>query len=118
MNLAARQIPNEPCFNRSEKKLAVLGSLSCTLNIVKNPFDFCAGEICVDKKSRMFTDIVAEAFFFELFTKLGGTAALPNDSVVYRLAGLLIPYNCCFTLICYTYTGNIINVKITGIDDG
>ena len=70
MNLTTGQIPNKPCFNRSEKKLTVLGSLSCTLDIIKNPFDFCTRKIGVDKKSRMLTDVIAESLFFELLTKL------------------------------------------------
>ena len=113
MNLAACKVPNEPCLDCSEKKLAVLGSLSCTLDIIKDPLYFCSRKISVNKKSGVLTDIIAESLLLELFAKLGGTAALPNDGIVYRLTRLLIPYNCCLTLICYTYSRDFLNIKIT-----
>ena len=117
MNLAAGEIPDKPCFNRSEKKLAFLGSLSCALNIVEDPFDLCSRKICVYKQSRMLTDIVAESLVLELFAKLGGTAALPYNSVIYRLARILIPDNRSFSLICNSYAGDLFNVKIARIDN-
>lgn len=111
MNLAACQIPYKPCFDRAEKKLAVLGSFSRSFNIVEYPFDFCAGKVCVDKKTCMLTDIVAETFLLEPFAQLGGAAALPHYSVVYRLTGLLVPYNSGLTLIGYAYAGDFLTSK-------
>ena len=66
----------------------------------------------------MLTDIISEPLLLEMLAKFCCSAALPNNSIIYRLTGFLIPNYRCFTLIGYTDSCDFLNVKIARINNG
>ncbi|MNV81194.1 hypothetical protein D3C71_1748430 [compost metagenome] len=58
------------------------------------------------------TDVLFQAVTLELFADVGGAAALPDDGVVNRFAGLFFPDDGGFTLVGDADTGDLIGIDI------
>ena len=93
------QIPYEPAIHSAEKYLPLFRTLPHALNIFKYPLYLCGGEIRVNKKSRLVLEKLLQALTFHSCAVLRSPSALPNDSVVNRLAGVPVPKYRRFTLI-------------------
>ena len=92
MDFSAGEIPDEPGFHSAEQQVARREHFPRLLAVVQDPANFCCGKIRVDDQTGMRGDIAAEFLvFLQLFTHFGGTAALPDDRVINRLAGRFIP---------------------------
>ena len=91
MGFAAGEIPNEPRIDVAEQQFAALGTLSCTLDVIEDPLDLGAGKICVDEKSRLITNIIAESLGYESIADGRSSSALPDYGVIHRFARFFIP---------------------------
>ena len=99
MSFAAREFPDEPAVNRTENQVASFSFCSCTFNVIENPFDFRAGEISINDKTRLLLELVNQAFFLEVFADRSRLTGLPYDCVINRTARVLIPNNSGFALV-------------------
>ena len=106
-DFSAGQLPHKPGIYRAEKQFAPLRRLASSVYIVKYPLDFCSAEICVNFKSCCIRNIFFKSLRLKFFAYLRGSAALPDNSVIYRLAGKFIPNHNGFTLIGNTHRANI-----------
>ena len=111
MSLTARQVPDKPCVDSTEEKVSRLGFFLCALNVIKNPLNLRCAEICVNKKSRSLLDVFFKTVLFKLLAVFRSSSALPNDSVINRLARMLVPYDSGLSLICNADTRNFLRVN-------
>ena len=91
MGAAAGQIPDEPRVHVAEQQLTALGTLARTGNVIEDPLDLRAGEIGIDEQASLFFHIRPEAIRSELVADGRRASALPDDRVINRLAGILVP---------------------------
>ena len=99
MSLAAGEIPDQPGIHRAEQQFAPLGALACARDIVQNPFDLGSGEIGVDQQAGFVAHVGCHAVSGQFIADRGRAPALPNDGVVHRLAGVLVPDDGRFALV-------------------
>ena len=107
VDVAVRQLPDQPGVDRAEQQLASLRPLARAGHVVQQPFDLRAGEIRVRHKARLGADLVAPACLDDPVDDIGGTAALPDDGVCNRLAGGLVPDHGGLTLVGDADGGNV-----------
>ena len=91
VDLAARQLPDEPRLDRAEQQLAALRTLTRAGDVFEQPVDLRAGEIGVDDEASLGAEGIGQALGLERVAVFARPAALPDDGVVDRLAGDLIP---------------------------
>ena len=99
MYLAARQLPDEPRFDRAEQQLAALRTLACAGDVFKQPVYLRAGEIGIDDKAGLGPEAVRQALGLEAVAVFTCAAALPDNGVVDGFACDLIPDNGGFALV-------------------
>ena len=91
VDLAARQLPDEPRLDRAEQQLAALCALTGAGDIFEQPVDLCAGEVGVDDEAGLGAEGIGQALGLERVAVFARPAALPDDGVVDGLTGDLIP---------------------------
>ena len=116
MNLSSCEHPYKPSVDCSEAQLALLGLLSRTWNILKNPSDLGGTEICVDDETCLTADLVCKAFCLKAVAIFGSPSVLPDDGIIYRFSGLRIPYYCRLSLIRDADSCYVKAVDINGSD--
>ena len=84
-------------------------------NIVQNPFDLRCGKICVDYKSGLGPEFFCQSLLYKIIAILRRSAALPDDCIIYRFPGCLIPDNCSFSLICDSNAHDILWFNIMSL---
>ena len=94
--------------NSSSPRLA----RSRAFDVVEDPLHFGAGEVRVNHQAGGLADVFFHAVALELLADLGGTAALPDDSVINRLAGFTLPDDGGFTLVGDTDRRDFIGADI------
>ncbi len=107
MNLALRQLPDQPGFHCTKKKFTLFGTFPNSIHIVQNPFQLRTGEISINYQPRLLPKRFHQPFFFQCIAVFRCTAALPYNRMINRLTCVLIPYNRCFTLVGDTDCSNI-----------
>ena len=88
-----RQPPDEPRLHRAEQQLPPFRPLPGAGDVIQDPADLGAGEIGVDEQSRGGDDALLQSLPLQLLAQLRRPTALPDDGVIHRLAGGLIPNN-------------------------
>ena len=91
MRAAAGKVPDEPRVHIAEQQVAALGALSCTRNVIQNPLDLRAGEVGIDEQTGFLLHVVAETVRHQLVADGRRAAALPDDCIIDRSAGVLVP---------------------------
>lgn len=86
-----RQPPDEPRLHRAEQQLPPFRPLPGAGDVIQDPADLGAGEIGVDEQSRGGDDALLQSLPLQLLAQLRRPTALPDDGVIHRLAGGLIP---------------------------
>ncbi len=99
MNLAARQVPDDPCVDGAKGQFARLGPRANTVHVIENPSQFCAAEIGVEQQTRAVGHHLFKPFGLEPLADLGRAAVLPDDGVEHRLACGTIPDQRGFALV-------------------
>ena len=107
MNLPPGQLPDQPGSHGTEENISLFCPFPDTGHIFQNPPDFGAGKIGIDDKAGFAADGIHQPFRCQSIAVVGSPAALPDNGVVYRLAGALIPTDCGFPLVGYSDGGNI-----------
>ena len=92
MHPAAGQLPDQPGVHRAEQQLPRLGLLPGAGDVVQHPADLGGGKIGVDQQAGVLLHIAGEGgVLLQLLAVLGGAAALPDNGVADRAAGLPVP---------------------------
>ena len=89
--LSAGQLPDDPRLHCAEQQLAALGTFPHAGNIFKDPAELRPGEICVNDKPGLPPEHVGQPPGLQTVAVFACPAALPDDRVTHRLAGVLIP---------------------------
>ncbi|GAA3071025.1 hypothetical protein GCM10020000_64550 [Streptomyces olivoverticillatus] len=76
-----------------------LGALAQALDVVQQPADLGAGEVGGQRQARLAAEAVLADVAAELLAQGVGTGVLPDDGVVDRLAGVLVPHQRGLTLV-------------------
>ncbi|MNH06927.1 hypothetical protein D3C79_663070 [compost metagenome] len=108
VHLAAGEFPDQPAVDGTEQQIAALGALTSAFDIVEDPLELGAGEVRVGDQAGGFADVVLQAVTLELFADLGAAPALPDDGVVHRTTGFLVPHHGGFTLVGDTDGGYLV----------
>ena len=88
---SAGEVPDEPRVHIAEQQVAALGALSCTRDIVQDPLDLRAGEISIDEQPGLLLHVITESVRHQLVADGRRAAALPDDCIIDRSAGVLVP---------------------------
>ena len=99
MSLAAGHFPDKPGFDCTEEKLSSLSTLTGTRDIVENPANLRAAEICVYDETCFCTNHVLISVRPESVGVSRCSSALPHYCIADRLTGLLVPHNSRLTLV-------------------
>src|SRR5215216_5290570 len=113
---SAGQVPDHPCVNVAEEYFTFFGLCAYTLNILQNPFDLGAGEIGCQRQTDFFAEAILAAIFGKLIADSVGAGILPDNRVVNRLAGCLLPDDRGLTLIGYTDRGEVLGRNIAFLE--
>ena len=116
VDTAFRQFPEQPAVDGPEGQFAAFGSFADAFDVVENPQQLGGGEIRVENQPGIVLHVICKARNGLEAIGIGrGPAALPNDGVVNRFAGLAVPHDGGFTLVGDPDGGNIFG---SGVDFG
>src|SRR5690606_16909891 len=88
---AAGEVPDDPGVHGAEEDLATFGALAQALDVVEQPADLGAGEVGGQRQAGLAAEPVLAGVAAELTAQGVGAGVLPDDGVVDRLAGGLVP---------------------------
>ena len=88
---AAGQLPDEPRFHGAEEQPPGFGLGAGTGDVVEDPLQLGGREVGVDDEAGLFPEFFGQAAGLQLVAVGAGAAALPDDRMVDRLTGLLVP---------------------------
>ena len=92
MDLASRQLPDQPGVHGTEQQLPCFSLFPCPGNVIQNPLDLGGGEVGVRHQAGVLPDVFVHTGGLEQLVHDGGrAAALPDDGVVHRAAGGTLP---------------------------
>ena len=91
VDFAAGQLPDEPRLHRAEQQVAALGTRTHAGHVVQDPLELCGREVGVDDQPGLLPDQVGQAAGLQFVAVLACAAALPDNGVVDRLAGVTVP---------------------------
>ncbi|MNS91052.1 hypothetical protein D3C72_1251260 [compost metagenome] len=99
VHLAAGKFPDQPAVDGAEQQLTVARALAAAFDVVEDPLELGAGEVRVGDQAGGVADVLLVAIALELLADLGAASALPDDGVVDRAAGVLVPDHGGFALV-------------------
>ena len=109
MDFSACKLPDKPAVDCTEKKLAALRHCTRALDIIKNPFYLCTGEIRVDNKACFMMELILKSLELQIFADIRRLTRLPYDGIVHRTSCFLFPDDRRFALVrdtdCLDVTG-------------
>ena len=111
MDAAAGELPDQPGFHRTKKKLPLLGPLSCPLHMIQNPSKFRTGKISIDHQTGLLPKKIHQPAAFKLVAELGGPPALPHNGWADGLPCHFIPYNRRLPLVGNPNGGDILRLR-------
>src|SRR5690606_21220071 len=87
---------------------ARLGLLPGPLDVVEDPLDLGTGEVGGQGQAADRLVLVRTLVATELGDDLGGAGVLPDDGVVHRLAGVLVPHHRGLALVGDAHRGDVL----------
>src|SRR6185503_14533550 len=99
MTHAAGEVPDKPAVDGSEGEFAALGFVACAGHVVEYPTNFGGGEVWIEDKAGFRGDGLTMSTLFERRAHGRGTAILPDDGGVDRLARGALPDDYRFALV-------------------
>ena len=93
MHLAARQPPQQEALDRARGQRALVGGGAAARHVLQDPGDLGAGEIGIEQQAGLVRHHLLVPGLLQVTAEPGGTAVLPDDGVVHRLAGRAIPHH-------------------------
>ena len=104
---AAGEVPQQPAIDGAEEQVACLSTLAGTFDVIEDPLHLRSRRVGVDEKSGAAAPLFWSFLTREFLTDSGGTGVLPDNGVVDRLTGVLIPHHGGLTLVGDTYRVNV-----------
>ena len=96
---AAGQFPHQPGVHSAEQDLAARSFFARFLNMVEDPLDLGAGKIGIRDQAGGLPDVVAQPLSYQVIHNACRTAALPDDGIVDRAAGVALPQDSRLALV-------------------
>ena len=93
VNAALGQVPDQPGVHGAKKELSPLCPFPGSLHVIQDPRDLAPGEISVGNEAGALPYLLLPAVRLQLLNPVRGPAALPDNGIVHRLPGILIPDN-------------------------
>ena len=91
VRLAAGQPPDQETVDGAGQQLAAFGALARAFHIVEQPGDLGAGKIGIEQQPGLLREFLLQPLLLQFLAKCRGSPVLPDDGVVDRLAGRLVP---------------------------
>ena len=91
MGGSAGQLPDQKAIDSAEQQLALGGTVARTFDVVQYPRQLCAREIRVQQQAGAVGEHLFVARIAQRAALAGGAAVLPDDGVIDRAAGFLVP---------------------------
>ena len=107
MHLSARELIDEPGFDRTEAQLRSLGALPHAGDVLEYPAELRCGEIRVDNEPGFLFDWLRKPPCLQLVAVFSSTAALPDYGIGYGFTGRPIPDYGRFPLVCDADCGDL-----------
>ena len=95
----AGQIPQQPRIGRTKDRVTAFGRCTHPVDILQDPLQLAAGEVRRRRQACLTADHFAAAVTLQCRGDAVGAGVLPDDRVVIRSAGALIPYQRRLSLI-------------------
>ncbi|KAI1697211.1 hypothetical protein Ddc_19864 [Ditylenchus destructor] len=92
MDLAVRELPDQPAVDGAEGQLAALGLLARAGHVLQDPLQLGPREIRVHHQPRLALDQRPVSALSQLGAARLGAAVLPDDRVMDGPAGLAVPH--------------------------
>jgi hypothetical protein len=108
----AREVPEHPGVRRPEHQVARLGLLARALDVLEDPDDLGAGEICGQRKPDVLLESLDSAVLREAFDDVLRAGVLPDDGVVHRLARVPVPDDRGLALIGDADRGDVVTGEV------
>ena len=105
---AAGEVPQQPGVDGAEEQVASLGLFASALDVVEDPAHLRACRVGVDTQARGLTPAVRAFIPHELLTDGVRAGVLPDDGVVDRFTGVLVPDDSGFALVGDTDCLNVL----------
>ncbi len=99
MQFAAREFPGEPGIDGTESQPAFIGGGPGAGHGIQYPFQLGAAEISIDYQACLLPYKRAHALRPQFIAPGGGTAILPYNGIIHRLARFAIPHDGSFALV-------------------
>jgi hypothetical protein len=115
VHLAAGEVPDQPGVDVAEQQFALLGPLPGAFDVVEDPLDLGAGEVGVHHQAGVLLDVALESPRLQVVADGGRAPALPDDGVVDRLAGGLVPDDGGFPLVGDADGGHFLGADAHGL---
>ena len=90
-DVPAGQLPDDPGVHGPEQQFTAVGSFADPVDVVQEPADLGAGEVGGQRQAALGTEPVLALVTTEFAHEVVGAGVLPDDGVVDRLSGLLVP---------------------------
>ena len=105
VHLSTGQATDQGGVDGASEQFAAFGMLARTLHLVEQKGDLGAGEIGIKQQADPFSETRFQLLLLELGTERGGAPILPDDGIVYRLAGGFVPNEDGHALVGYADCG-------------
>ncbi len=99
VHLATGKFPDQPAVDGAEQQFTLARTLTAAFDVVEDPLELGAGEVRVGNQAGGVADVLLVTIALELLADFGAAAALPDDRVVDRAAGGLVPDHGGFALV-------------------
>jgi len=106
------KVPDQPGIHGAEEQFAVFRALLAVFDMIEDVANLRAGKIRIDQKPGGLLHIIAPAFGNERFAERRRPAALPDNGVVDRQSGRLVPNDRGFALVGHTDGGNLARLNV------
>jgi len=91
MTFASGELPHQETVDGATGKIAAFQQRGYTFAVFEQPAKFTGGKIRVQHQAGFTFNQPLMALNLEVFTKIGGAPALPDDGVVQGGAGFPVP---------------------------
>ena len=115
VDLASRQVPDEPGVHRTGAQFPLLRPLPHAGNVIQHPADLGAGEVGIDQQAGFLRHRLAKACRLQIIADGGGAAALPHDGVIHRLSGGAVPQDGGLPLVGDAQRGDFLGVDVGAV---
>ena len=109
---SAGQIPQHPGVGGAEDRVAAFGGGAHAVDVLQDPLHLAAGEVGRRRQTGLLPDHIAAAVAVQRRRDAVGAGVLPDDRVVVRPAGALVPHQRRLALVGDAQRGKVAGGQI------